>query len=320
MKKIGSKIVIAVLVGVMATTTVFAAPTVNSLKEDKKAAQKEAKNLEKQLTALMTKIDELEADLIKTGAAILEATEDLEAAEVKEKEQYESMKQRIVAMYENGNSSMLNVIFESKSIGEMLRQAENVRIIHEYDRKQLEEYVAVKQKIADLKETLETEMKNIEKKQTSFEKQKKDLDKLLSDKKKEIANYDIKIQQATNASSNYKPPAGAGNGNAIVAAAYKYLNVPYKWGGMSMSGVDCSGLTSLAHKAVGISLSRTSGAQGRGGKPVPNMASALPGDVVCYSGHVGIYIGGGKMIHAPHTGDVVKIANVYGSPWFRRYW
>ena len=45
-----------------------------------------------------------------------------------------------------------------------------------------------------------------------------------------------------------------------------------------------------------------------------------PGDIVCYSGHVGIYIGNGQMIHAPQTGDVVKIADVYGSPWYRRCW
>ena len=57
-----------------------------------------------------------------------------------------------------------------------------------------------------------------------------------------------------------------------------------------------------------------------GGKAVANMAAALPGDVVCYSGHVGIYIGGGQMIHAPDFGQTVKVSNVYGSPWFRRYW
>ena len=54
-------------------------------------------------------------------------------------------------------------------------------------------------------------------------------------------------------------------------------------------------------------------------------ANKQPGDLIYYNaingiGHVGIYIGGGQMIHAPQPGDVVKVANVYGSPWYRRYW
>lgn len=119
---------------------------------------------------------------------------------------------------------------------------------------------------------------------------------------------------------NYVPPSNASGGQAIVSAAYSFIGVPYVWGGESYSGVDCSGLVLMAHKAIGVRLPHSSGAQGSNGKAVPNMASALPGDVVCYSGHVGIYIGGGQMIHAPDFGQTVKVAKVYGSPWFRRYW
>ena len=48
--------------------------------------------------------------------------------------------------------------------------------------------------------------------------------------------------------------------------------------------------------------------------------SSMPGDIVCYSGHVGIYTGGGMMVHAPQPGESVKEVAVYGSPWYRRYW
>ena len=86
-----------------------------------------------------------------------------------------------------------------------------------------------------------------------------------------------------------------------------------------MSGVDCSGLVLLAHRAIGVRLTHSSAVQGRGGKKVPD-GQQLPGDVVCYSGHVGIYIGNGKMIHAPEPGKRVCVVKVYGSPWYRRYW
>lgn len=79
-------------------------------------------------------------------------------------------------------------------------------------------------------------------------------------------------------------------------------------------------MVQAAHAAVGISLPRVSEAQGACGQAVGSMAEALPGDIVCYGYHVGIYIGGGQMIHAPEPGDVVKVSSVYGSPWFRRCW
>ena len=114
---------------------------------------------------------------------------------------------------------------------------------------------------------------------------------------------------------------GTGNasvGQTIVAAARSQIGVPYVWGGTTPgSGLDCSGLTQYCHRVAGISIPRTSGPQGGGGKAV---SSPMPGDIVCYPGHVGIYIGGGQMIHAPEPGDFVKVASVYGSPWYRRYW
>ena len=125
------------------------------------------------------------------------------------------------------------------------------------------------------------------------------------------------------ANNSNSASTGGGTGNtstaqAIVNAAYGQLGVPYVWGGTTPGvGLDCSGLTQYCHRVAGISIGRTSEVQGGGGRAVSN---PQPGDLVCYGSHIGIYIGGGQMIHAPHKGDVVRVANVYGSPWYRRYW
>ena len=287
------------------------------------------------MTRVMSKINETERELVKVGQEIIKANEELAETEKLEKEQYEAMKRRIVAMYENGNTSMIEMILESGSIAEMLKHAENVQTIHAYDRKQLEEYVATKVKIGELKGSLEEDMAAIEKKKKSYQEYKADLNEMIADLEDKVDDLDDRIQAAaaqasrpqsgsnsggsSSGSNNYVPPSGTGGGAAIVAEAYRYLGVPYVWGGASSSGVDCSGLVLLAHRAIGVNLYHYSGSQGSGGRSV-SRADAQPGDVVCYSGHVGIYLGNGKMIHAPQPGDVVKVVNVYGSPWFRRYW
>ncbi len=104
----------------------------------------------------------------------------------------------------------------------------------------------------------------------------------------------------------------AASGQDIVSYAKKFLGTPYVWGGTTPSGFDCSGFVQYVYKnCAGISLPRTSQAQINVGTPV-SRSQLQPGDLVFPStGHVGIYVGNGQMIHSPQTGDVVKISSVY---------
>lgn len=110
------------------------------------------------------------------------------------------------------------------------------------------------------------------------------------------------------------PPADAGRGAQVVAIALRYLGIPYRWGGASPSGgFDCSGLTMYVFAQIGVSLPHYAAAQY--GMGVPVSASELQaGDLVFFHGlgHMGMYIGGGNFVHAPHTGDVVKVSPLAG--------
>ena len=95
----------------------------------------------------------------------------------------------------------------------------------------------------------------------------------------------------------------------IVDAAHSRLGCPYVWGGNGPNTFDCSGLVKWCYAQVGISIPRTTGELKSYGTQI-SVSQALPGDILWKSGHVGIYIGNGQYIHAPQTGDVVKISSV----------
>jgi cell wall-associated NlpC family hydrolase len=117
------------------------------------------------------------------------------------------------------------------------------------------------------------------------------------------------------------PPPDGSRASQVIALAMQYLGVPYVWGGASPSqGFDCSGLITYVFGQIGISLPHHAASQYGYGVPV-SREDLQPADLVFFDGlgHMGMYIGGGQFIHAPHTGDVVKISSIY-EDWYASRW
>jgi cell wall-associated NlpC family hydrolase len=127
------------------------------------------------------------------------------------------------------------------------------------------------------------------------------------------AVFDDPLVEPGPAEATAPPPARYGG---VVGIAMQYLGTPYQWGGAAPGGFDCSGFVMYVYAQIGVSLPHNAAAQYGYGSPV-SRDQLQPGDVVFFDGlgHNGIYIGGGQFIHAPHTGDVVKISSLSDS-WY----
>lgn len=356
MNKFGRRILAALITSSLVVTPVLAAPSVDDLQKSKASAQSEVNSLQSQLQSIVSKITQLEADLTTKGEEIIQAQADLEQAQEDEKTQYAAMKLRIKYMYEAGDATALESLVSSEDFSDLLSKAEYVQSVHGYDRDKLEEYVATKQKIADLKDQLETEQSQLESMQTEYETEESNLTTLIDSKQAEVADLDSQIQEAaekaakeeeerqkkaeeerqkqlqaasqnsttTNSNSgsssnkgNSSSSSGSSSGSYVsgstVSRAYSALGKPYVWGAAGPNSFDCSGLVSFCLTGRYSHTYSSSDFVG-----LTKVSNPQPGDICVRVGHVGVYIGGGQMIHAPHTGDVVKISAVPSNMWYVR--
>ena len=193
-------------------------------------------------------------------------------------------------------------------------------------------------KIASAKKkaaNFETELANAQKKAKEYQKTIEKQTALITQLKEE----ERKAEEALASSNNENTSAGNANednqtssggstssdsslGSAIASYALKFVGNPYVFGGTSLTnGADCSGFTMSVHKHFGISIPRQSTAQSYGGKRV-SIGAVQPGDIIYYGNHVGIYIGGGQIVHASSERTGIKISSyTYRTPIrVSRYW
>ena len=119
-------------------------------------------------------------------------------------------------------------------------------------------------------------------------------------------------ESSSESGKTYAPPSGSASGQAVVDFALQFVGNPYVYGGTSLTnGADCSGFVMSVYNNFGVSLPHSSAADRNVGATVNGLENAQPGDIICYSGHVGIYVGNGQIVHAStsRTGIIVSNAS-----------
>ena len=204
-KRVHSAFIATVLTCSLVVTPVFAEPDTleslqqeqENLKNQKEAAQNELNSLQSDLDTIVTKLADLEDQLIAKGEEIIQIKADLEAAEEKRQEQYDAMKLRIKYMYEAGTgSATMEKVMTSGDISSMLTQAEYSQQVHDYDREQLQEYANTVQEIEDLQAKSEQELADLEDLESEYQQQEENLNSMISSKSDEVSNLDGMLQEA----------------------------------------------------------------------------------------------------------------------------
>ncbi|MEQ3337521.1 NlpC/P60 family protein [Clostridium butyricum] len=267
----------------------------------------------------MGKLNELKEQILEKENQIQENEQKIELAEADIEEKDNALAERLNIIQKNGGiestpMKYLDALLSSEDILDAVQKVHLISKICTSDKKLIQNAKDAKDNLTQIKGNIEKEQKELEKSKEYLENEIKELE---TDKEK-LIDYVKENSSLLDLSTNNIIPVTlpsdiSEEAKAIILEAEKYLGVPYLWGGTTPDGFDCSGYMQYIFASKNISIPRVSQDQQSFSTKI-SMSEIKPGDLVFNkssdSTHVGMYIGNDMYIHAPHTGDVVKISQL----------
>ncbi|MEW9923048.1 NlpC/P60 family protein [Clostridium butyricum] len=289
---------------------------------DSRSIEKVIQNIQEcdsQIEYKMGKLNELKEQILEKENQIQENEQKIELAEADIEEKDNALAERLNIIQKNGGiestpMKYLDALLSSEDILDAVQKVHLISKICTSDKKLIQNAKDAKDNLTQIKENIEKEQKELEKSKGYLENEIKELE---TDKEK-LIDYVKENSSLLDLSTNNIIPVTlpsdiSEEAKAIILEAEKYLGVPYLWGGTTPDGFDCSGYMQYIFASKNISIPRVSQDQQSFSTKV-SMSEIKPGDLVFNkasdSTHVGMYIGNDMYIHAPHTGDVVKISQL----------
>lgn len=262
--------------------------------QDRESLEKYAKTVE-QVNSLREKYESEQAELEEMKAAQEEQSYILQC-QLDEKRAISADCENEIAYAQQQATEYANLLVEQTAELERL-EAERIAAEEEARRQAELERQAAEEAAAEAEESSE---------EASEESSETEYDEYgnVIDSDNTVSYDDYEAEQNYSDASSY-----SGTGSSVVDYATQFVGNPYVWGGTSLTnGADCSGFTQAVYNSFGVSIPRTSYEQQNAGREV-SYSEAQPGDLICYGGHVAIYMGGGKIVHASNSRDGIKISN-----------
>lgn len=336
MNKRIKNLLVALAFVLTANSVVFAQPASNNSNLAGKVHEMEAsiEKLDSQIQDVMTKVNNNNKQIEKTQKDIKTAESNLKTTENDTKKQQDLLSKRMRAMYISGSNGYLSILLDANGLEDFISRVDMVKTVINHDNKVISNYKAKIKDINSKKDALVTENKRLlslkadnEKKLSQLNSDKDKQTKLIVQAKEQqrlyAATEQASISGALNQVSSIRksapslPSRGGApiSSNNVIAYASNYIGTPYVWGGTSPNpGFDCSGFTQYVYAHFGVSIGRTTYEQINDGVAV-SRDQLQPGDLVLFGSsgnphHVGIYVGNGAYIHAPRTGDSIKISSL----------